>query len=834
MNALTELVEGLRPRTAAKWIAAALATAGLAALSSAQVHFAGNPADPAANAARLQRSVHSPLIEQYIWTSDDAAALRPDHVKFNYRQRERKTEPHVFRGWFRLSKVPPVAMLYIAGPRSVKAYLNGKLILDAAADPKSPLAAHVFRADVGSALRTGRNVLAIEAVRGFGAVAASDSPVIQQLAFGETLVAKIVPAAAGTNAPPLMITNKEWRSVVATPPGWQAPGLDNRAWPRVQTLGSIESSPDFFQWNLDAGLYDWPGYMGMSPYLRTYRLPVANITHETGEFQHMDALMKSTAGADFAVQIPAEATEAKAPALLLDFGREAAGRLLTESACDCKTQVLVSYGESEAEALSGENYLGTNLLRVPPHNVARGPKSGFRFAWLRFVGGAPRTAIRAIRLEGIAYPVKYEGFFESSDPVLNRIWQTAAYTAHLCMGDGIWDAPKRDRGWWAGDLDVTGPVIGDVFGDRFLLGRTLMHLIPPAGHDVNGIPGYTAQWITTMAALYRRSGPPAGAEVERQRAALLQLLRQMDSEFDASGQFIDRNNAWLFVDWSPGLYAHTPGAVEGTFLEFVRGYREGAWLLGQMDDSADARYYNARADALAAQGRKQYLNANGVFSGRWQLNAMAVVDGVATAADYPAIWTRIFEGIGQNGTQTQTISPYFNDYLIEAMSRMGHMREALAWIREYWGAMLDEGATSFWEAYDLRWPKEHPHRYLQADGTTGYFVSMAHGWSSGPASWLMEEVLGVKATEPGFSKLRIRPELAGLKWARGAVATPHGAVRVEASTSRIQIAIPAGVKATVILPQGAWKRNGTPMKSKARSLTSVVLDTAGDYAFVRQ
>ena len=49
------------------------------------------------------------------------------------------------------------------------------------------------------------------------------------------------------------------------------------------------------------------------------------------------------------------------------------------------------------------------------------------------------------------------------------------------------------------------------------------------------------------------------------------------------------------------------------------------------------------------------------------------------------------------------ISPYYNYYVIRAMAEMGHREEALKWIRQYWGGMVDEGATSFWEAYDPSW-----------------------------------------------------------------------------------------------------------------------------------
>jgi len=80
---------------------------------------------------------------------------------------------------------------------------------------------------------------------------------------------------------------------------------------------------------------------------------------------------------------------------------------------------------------------------------------------------------KSIRVEGIYYPVTYAGHFQSSDPLLNRIWETGAYNANLCMQDGIWDAIKRDRGRWAGDLEVVGRVISTVFDDRRLIQKTL-------------------------------------------------------------------------------------------------------------------------------------------------------------------------------------------------------------------------------------------------------------------------------------------------------------------------------------------------------------------------
>jgi hypothetical protein len=734
--------------------------------------------DPAWNPATLVKPAHTPLTEEYIWTANDAAALRPDHAKFNYHTTEKKIEPHFFRAAFEVQQLPLQAITYVAGPRAAKVWINGVQVMDAAADATSPMATHVFAGDATKALHAGHNVIAIEAVRGRGIVAASDVAAVQQLAFGETLVAKIVPAAEGVDAPALVASNSAWCSTTTEEKDWQKPEFDDRKWAPVVSLGTIESRVEFYQWNLDAGLYDWPGYMGMSSELRTYTLAPVAITHPV-------------------TQSGEGTRDANSSWVLVDFGREVAGRLLLESGTAHAVKLLASYGESEDEALSGQNYLGNFDLRVAPGGIVRGPKSGFRYAWLRFFGDDTEKSLRAIRVEGIAYPVEYKGSFRSSDATLNRIWEAGAYTAHLCMQDGVWDAAKRDRGWWAGDLDVAGPTIASAFGESKLLNETFAKLIPPAGEHVNGIPSYSALWISALADLYRRTANPE--LLASRHDAVLTILARMDEEFDAQGRFVNKGHHWLFVDWSKDLFAFTPEAEEGTEFAMVRGYREGAWLLSQMGDAEHAAHYTARADELATGLRKQFADAHGSYGERWQMNALAVLAGVAEPKDYAAIWQDSLSSA--NRAATQTISPYFNAYVLDAMARMDRRADAVEWLRTYWGSMLDEGATSLWEAYDLHWPRQNPHKYLEADGRVGYFVSLAHAWSSGPTAWMMDELLGVHALTPGYARATIRPDLAGLAWIEGAVPTPHGAIRVSMhAAAKIEVELPAGIAAEVVAP----------------------------------
>jgi hypothetical protein len=488
----------------------------------------------------------------------------------------------------------------------------------------------------------------------------------------------------------------------------------------------------------------------------------------------------------------------------LDFGREVEGRVEFQSDCDCDAWVTIQYGESAEEAKAGGHFVGTDLLRIANHSTAYGPKAGFRYAKIRFVGGGPEIKFKTIQLDGIYYPVEYKGSFESSDPLLNRIWETGAYTMHLCMQDDIWDAVKRDRGRWIGDLDVGGRVVNSVFADHFLVEDTMTRLIgeSPVTEQVNTIPGYSALWVTAVAEYYRHTG--AKDFLASVHTRLVELLKLMDSGFDDRDVFANPGKQWLFVDWSPGLFADTPEARQATQIEYYRAYKEGAYLLRELNDNATADHYEKRAGAIRA-ATNQYLRdtKTGTYGPRWQTNAMAIVSGLATPEQYPVLWDNVLENVAQDRPDSPIISPYYNYYVVSAMAQAGHRAEALQWIRTYWGGMLAEGATSFWEAYDLRWPKTNSHVSLQADGTTGYFVSLAHGWSSGPTAWLMEQVLGINPTSSGFGHVAIRPDLIDLSWARGAEPTPSGPIKVDIKndgTFRLALDLPPSVDADVLIP----------------------------------
>ena len=130
--------------------------------------------------------------------------------------------------------------------------------------------------------------------------------------------------------------------------------------------------------------------------------------------------------------------------------------------------------------------------------------------------------------------------------------------------------------------------------------------------------------------------------------------------------------------------------------------------------------------------------------------------------------------------------------MLQALAKAGYYETAMKYISDFWGAMLDLGATTFWEDFHTDWltedvapideivpeGKKDIHGDFGAYCYKGFRHSLCHGWASGPTAWLSEHVLGVEVIEPGCKVLRIRPHLGGLEWVKGAFPTPYGDVKI--------------------------------------------------------
>ena len=98
------------------------------------------------------------------------------------------------------------------------------------------------------------------------------------------------------------------------------------------------------------------------------------------------------------------------------------------------------------------------------------------------------------------------------------------------------------------------------------------------------------------------------------------------------------------------------------------------------------------------------------------------------------------------------MSTFLGYYILKAVASFDK-EKAVAMMKEYYGAMLDKGATTFWEDFDMEWTKnsgridafpEENQRDIHGDFGAycykGFRHSLCHGWSAGVIGFLKEEL----------------------------------------------------------------------------------------------
>jgi hypothetical protein len=133
-------------------------------------------------------------------------------------------------------------------------------------------------------------------------------------------------------------------------------------------------------------------------------------------------------------------------------------------------------------------------------------------------------------------------------------------------------------------------------------------------------------------------------------------------------------------------------------------------------------------------------------------------------------------------------TPYMRYYELEALCAMGEHEEVMKEIKAYWGGMIREGATSFWEKYN---PADKGAQHLAMYGRP-YGKSLCHAWGASPIYLLGKYYLGIQPVKAGYSEFSITPNLGGLKWMEGTVPTPNGEIKLFMDNETIKVTATEG------------------------------------------
>lgn len=502
--------------------------------------------------------------------------------------------------------------------------------------------------------------------------------------------------------------------------------------------------------------------------------------------------------------------------LLLDFGRELQGgiRIVTGQYPSGKpVRIRVRFGESASEAMCeidgingacNDHAIRDMEIILPWLGTLETGNSGFRFVRIDLLDMDTELQLKEVNAYMVYRDIPYEGSFRSSDSRLDSIWMTGAYTVHLNLQNYLTEGVKRDRLVWVGDLHPEVMTVCSVFGynDAVPLSLDLSRDTNPLPAWMNGISSYSIWWLLIQRDWYMHTGDLK--YLAGQKEYLAGLLDMLMSRVGEDGT--EHLDGGRFLDWPSEPNRKAVDA--GLHSLMVMAMDAGAGLCDILGESSRAKRCRRTLELLKkSSGAASWLEGlsrdNPSSPGNKQAAALMTLSGEVPAAE--ACDKCIMSG-GAAGFST-----FYGYYMLEAMAAAGRYSEAMDMIRSYWGGMLDLGATTFWEDFDLSWKdnaaridslvpegKKDVHRDYGGYCYKGFRHSLCHGWASGPTSWLSRHVLGIEILSPGCRRIRVTPHLGDLEWVEGTFPTPFGPVYVrhEKNGCKVisEIKAPKGVK----------------------------------------
>lgn len=430
---------------------------------------------------------------------------------------------------------------------------------------------------------------------------------------------------------------------------------------------------------------------------------------------------------------------------------------------------------------------------------------------------------RGMTLRGLVRHVAAHPFddraalFNSSDSVLNKVWQLCKHTIRATSFCGTYVDGDRERIPYEADAIINQLSHYATDREYSMARHSVRHLIYN--------PTWPTEWILQSVImawndyLYTGDTLLLASVYDDLKAKTLLALREDNGlistrtgkatkEVYVSIHFKGKKIRDI-VDWpqngAAGVEKENGGEADGfTFTDYnavVNAYHyealkltaSAAAVLGKEDER---KYYEKEAQRVAKTFNKLLRDPqSGIYK-----------DGVDT--EHRSLHSNMFAlnfGLADNSNRQAVIkfiksrrmgcSVYGAQFLLDALYDVGEADYALSLLtstaRRSWYNMLRIGSTITTEAWDNVYKSNQDWN---------------HPWGAAPANIIVRKLMGVEPLEPGFARFRIKPQPATLDSASLTVPTIRGDVamtyhNIPGSSFRLKVDIPANTEAEVWMPK---------------------------------
>lgn len=558
----------------------------------------------------------------------------------------------------------------------------------------------------------------------------------------------------------------------------------------------------------------------------------------------------------------AKLTEPAPGVFVLDAGQNVSGWLELHATGAAGTQVTLKYSESlkpdgtvNQENLRSAACIDTYILKGGGAPEVWQP--GFTYHGFRYVeidGYPGQLALESVPIKRVRTAAETNGTFTSSNELLNRIQQMIRNTEANNLFSVPTDCPQRnERMGWMNDLTVR--LEESLY--NFELSRFYTKFLSDVG-DTQSPDGA----ITDTAPFKwgKRPADPVCASYLLMGWFMYQYYGDtsaMEAHYDGFKAWVDylarRSEDYVvpygsWGDWSPPAQESITGSAgssavaRNTPLPFMStGYfyycsdllAKMARVLGRKDDAA---HFEEQARKIADSFQRHFWNpsTHGYVSNNQACNSFALFLGLVPPAEVPRVMENLVGDVEQHQGHLTT-GNLCTKYLMETLTdhARGEVAYRIATQKTYpsWGFMLENGATTLWERWELL--------------TQAGMNSHDHPMMGSVSSWYYKYLAGIRGNPaaPGFKKFFLQPNaVEGLTWVRASYRSMYGEIRSEwrreNGTFTLKATVPANTTAEVFIPDAygaSLSESGKAIlaeKIRRDGAMRIVEVGSGDYEFV--
>ncbi|HEY7418427.1 MAG TPA: family 78 glycoside hydrolase catalytic domain [Ktedonobacteraceae bacterium] len=517
---------------------------------------------------------------------------------------------------------------------------------------------------------------------------------------------------------------------------------------------------------------------------------------------------------------------------IIDFGQNLVGRLRLTARGEAGHTITLRHAEVLENGDLGSRPLRT--AKATDRYILRGTdeetwEPRFTFHGFRYVEveGWPGK-VNAANLRAVVCHSDLErtGWFECSDPLLNRLHENVIWSMRGNFLSLPTDCPQRDeRLGWTGDIQVFAPTasflydtagflaswLADVAAEQradgmvpYVVPNILPDMLP---NDIGGTMVPAAAWgdavVLVPWTLYQRYGDTGILETQfESMRAWVDLLANI------TGEKLLWDHGFQFGDWlDPSAPPDNPAAARTDPTVVATAYfARSTEIVGQAADVLGHPEIAAHYLALAARIRNAFTSeyvtpAGRVLSDSETAYALALqFDLLKEAGQRQHAGEQLVKLVRKSEYHINT--GFVGTPLIcDALCAVGEYDVAFRLLMQRtcpsWLYPVTMGATTVWERWDSMLP----------DGSInpGEMTSFNHYAFGAVADWLHRVVAGLAPSAPGYRHLTIQPHPGGnLTHARASLRTPYGLAEsrwaIEQGKITLKVTIPPNTTASVTLP----------------------------------